>query len=187
MVALYATSALLVKTNRIYRIFSRAGESLQQPPLIDPKSQLFFTTLLVLVQVVISIVWLVIERPGVSYIYSDHITEVTCAAIPYTSVSVPLGYNFLLLIASSYYGFKSRKIPQNFNETKFINMTLFSILITWIGFIPTYFGTGQARLGSLFRMGSQIFAIIVSATITLVCLFFPKLYYMFSAFRKEGE
>ena len=180
-------SALLVKTNRIYRIFSRAGESLQQPPLIDPKSQLFFTTLLILVQVVISIVWLVIERPGVSYIYSDHITEVTCAAIPYTSVSVPLGYNFLLLIASSYYGFKSRKIPQNFNETKFINMTLFSILITWIGFIPTYFGTGQARLGSLFRMGSQIFAIIVSATITLVCLFFPKLYYMFSAFRKEGE
>ena len=180
-------SALLIKTNRIFRIFSRAGESIQKPALIHPKSQLFFTSMLVLVQVVISVVWLVVERPGVTYIYGDKITEVTCAASPYSSVIVPLGFNFVLLIASTVFAFLSRKIPQNFNETRFICMTLVTILITWTGFIPTYFGSGQAAQGSLYRMGSQVFAIIISATITLVFLFFPKLYYMFSAYRKERE
>lgn len=177
-------SALLVKTNRIHRIFNRPMNTVQQPPLISPQSQLFFTALLVLVQAVISAVWLVVERPGIAHVYDNRFTEVTCAATPYISLPVSLGYNFLLLIASTYYAFRTRKIPQNFNETKFINLTLYSVIIIWLAFIPAYFAT--ARLGSLFRTGSQVFAIVMSATTTLVCLFFPKLYFISSAYRKEG-
>lgn len=178
-------AALLVKTNRIHRIFNRAADSIQQPPLISPKSQLFFTALLVLVQVVISAVHLVLERPAVAYVYEDEVTQVTCAATPYISLITSLGYNILLLIASAYYAFRTRKIPQNFNEAKFINLTLYSIFVVWLAFIPTYFGT--AKLGNVFRMGSQVFAIIMSATATLGCLFFPKLYFMASAYHKEGK
>lgn len=44
-------SALLIKTNRISRIFQSARRSAKRPPLISPRSQIVMTLILILIQV----------------------------------------------------------------------------------------------------------------------------------------
>ena len=171
-------SALLVKTNRIHRIFNRPSSSNQTPPLISPESQLFFTALLVTVQVVVVAVWLVVEKPSIEYDYSEYITDLRCGESPHIGLSISLGYNFLLLMATLYFAFRTRKIPQNFNETKFINLTMYTLCILWLAFIPTYYAT--ANLGTIYQTGSLVLAIILNATVTLCILFVPKIYFIFT-------
>ena len=178
-------SALLVKTNRIHRIFNRPSGSIQTPPLISPQSQLFFTALLVGVQVVIAVVWLVVERPNIAYVYSDFTTELKCDESSVVGISVSLGYNLILLVISTYFAFRTRKIPQNFNEAKFINLTLYTLIIIWLAFLTTYFAT--ARLGTVYQTSSLVLAIALSATTTLCCLFMPKIYFLYSQARKESS
>ena len=176
-------SALLVKTNRIHRIFNRKTITLHPPPLISSRSQLAITAGFVLVQIAIAVIWLVVERPGIDFNFSDSVTEIKCNESPRIGLSVTLGYNLILLICSTYFAFRTRKIPQNFNEAKFINLTLYIICIVWLAFIPTYFTT--ASLGTTYQTSCQVFAITLSATTTLVCLFFSKLYVMISKMRKQ--
>ena len=178
-------SALLVKTNRIHRIFNRPSGSIQTPPLISPQSQIFFTALLVAVQVVIAVVWLVIERPNIAFVFSDFTTELKCGESSVVGISVSLGYNLILLVISTYFAFRTRKIPQNFNEAKFINLTLYTIIIIWLAFLTTFFAT--ARLGTVYQTSSLVLAIALSATTTLCCLFMPKIYFLYSQVRKDSS
>ena len=57
-------AALLTKTNRISRIFDSASTSAKRPAFISPKSQVVIATMLILVQVGTTVVWLVLEPPG---------------------------------------------------------------------------------------------------------------------------
>lgn len=177
-------SAVLVKANRIYRIFDRAKSSLQQPPLISPRSQLIFTFFLISVQAAVNIVWLTVEYPFVQVIYADFDGELICAGSPIAGFFVYLGFNLFLLLASCYYGCKSRKIPQTFNETKLINFMLLSTIMLWAGLTPAYFTTGVYG-GSTYQTIALILGIILGATIMFVILFISKMYYLISEKRKE--
>ena len=178
-------SALLVKTNRIHRIFNRKSLTLQAPPLINPQSQLFFTALVVAVQVLIAVIWLVVEQPNTIFLYDDFTTELLCSENPFIGLSVTLAYNLLLLLVTTYFAFRTRKVPQNFNEAKFINLTVYTLCVLWIAFIPTYFITTALRTS--FHTGSLVIAIILSATVTLCCLLVPKVYFLFSRKKKGSD
>lgn len=180
-------SALLVKTNRIHRIFNRSSEQLKtQPRFISPLSQVLITFSLIAVQIFIAILWLAIEHPSVTHTYTSRTTELKCGASSDIGLIVSLGYNLLLLILSTYFAFLARKIPENFNEAKFINVTLYTIIIIWLAFIPTYFAT--AKLGSVYQTSSLVIAIILTATTTLCCLFAPKVLLLMSqAVKKRAD
>ena len=178
-------SALLVKTNRVHRIFNRSSDTLQTPPLISPQSQLFFTALVVAVQVVIAVVWLVVERPSIAYVYNDFTTELVCGESPLVGLSVSLGYNLILLLSSTYYAFLTRKVDENFSEAKFISYTMYALCLIWLCFIPTYFAT--ASLGVIFQTVSLVVAIASSAFATLSILFVPKLYFLYREIRKDSS
>lgn len=53
-------------------------------------------------------------------------------------------YNMLLISVCTYYAIKTRKVPENFNEAKFIGFTMYTTCIIWLAFIPIYFGTGNS-------------------------------------------
>jgi metabotropic glutamate receptor 2/3 len=179
-------SALLVKTNRLHRIFNRSPEQLKtQPRFISPMSQVLITFSLIAVQIFIAVLWLAIEHPSVIYTYARKSTDIKCGASSDIGLIVSLGYNLLLLILSTYFAFLARKIPENFNEAKFINVTLYTIIIIWLAFIPTYFAT--AKLGSVYQTSSLVLAIILTATTTLGCLFAPKILLLISQLLKKGE
>lgn len=151
-------TTLLIKTNRIHRIINRPTGSIQAPPLISSQSQLFFTTLLVAIQILIAIVWFVFETPSTTYTYTKTSTELKCSYSPVIGLSIILGYNFLLILITLYFAFRTRKVPQNFNEAKFITFTMYALCILWLTFIPLYFAT--ARLGTVYQTGSLVLAVI---------------------------
>ncbi len=177
-------SALLVKTNRIYRIFSQASKASTKPPrFISPLSQVILAFMLIFVQVVIATIWLAVVPPSTSVIYRATSAELICSEKPVNYLIVSLIYNFILLMLSTVYAFLSRKVPANFNEAKYINITLYTLIIIWLAFIPIYATTLQ--FGAIYQTTSFIIAIILSAFTTLVCIFVPKLYLMASQLRKK--
>lgn len=63
--------ALLTKTNRISRIFDSAAKSAKRPKYISPRSQVMIAAILILVQVGITLLWMIMEPPGVRYTYPN--------------------------------------------------------------------------------------------------------------------
>ena len=173
-------SPLLMKTNRIYRVFHQAPRT---PRFAGPRSQVVFTCCLILVQVVIAIVWLVCERPSAVTIEGKETNERRCGENPYVGLPLSLIYNIFLLVLATFYAFLARDIPAKFNEGRVIAVTLYTICIIWIAFFPTYLAT--ARFGSVYQTVSLVFSVLLSASTTLACLFIPKVVLVFRQIVKE--
>lgn len=136
--------ALLTKTNRISRIFDSASKSAQRPGYISPKSQVVITCTLIAVQVLITLVWMIVEPPGTRHYYPDRRSVILKCKIQDMSFLFSQLYNMLLITICTVYAVKTRKIPENFNESKFIGFTMYTTCIIWLAFIPIYFGTGNS-------------------------------------------
>lgn len=83
-----------------------------------------------------------------------------------------LTYNILLVSISSYYGFLTRKLPENFNEASYIFVSVSTTLFVWLVLLPVYFTTEMAKYQSILLASTCL----LNSLITLVCLFLPKLY-----------
>ncbi|XP_077977726.1 metabotropic glutamate receptor 2-like [Glandiceps talaboti] len=165
---------LLTKTNRIYRIFDAGKKSTKRPQFISPRSQVVISLIMGLFQLIISATWLIYIPPEailVVPIPKEKNVELSCN-ITENEVIASLCYNVLLVLLCSYYAFKARKVPSNYNETRFISVSVYTTLVIWLAFIPTYFTTNR----SYFKVTFLSLAMIMNATVTLVCLYMPKIY-----------
>ena len=104
-------------------------------------------------------------------IITDEYVELLCK-FHLRDLMIPLGYNLLLLLLCAVFGFLTRKLPDNFNESWYIFISVTTTLFVWIAFFPTYimafYSYHKAALLSL--------ALILNSCVTLVCLFVPKVY-----------
>ena len=176
-------SSLLIKTNRIYRIFNQKSLNPTKPPhFTSPLSQVIMTLILIAVQVLFTIVWLAVDHPSATISYGTNSAVLKCGYSPIIYLVVSLGYNFALLIVSTSYAFRARKVPENFNETKYIGATLYTLCIIWISLFSVYFGT--IKFGTIFQATSLMIAIVLSATTTLLCIFMPKVFRLFSSLKE---
>ncbi|XP_014609016.1 PREDICTED: metabotropic glutamate receptor [Polistes canadensis] len=165
--------ALLTKTNRIARIFDAASRSAVRPRYISPTSQVCIAAALIAFQIVLTLIWMVVEPPGTRYYYPDRKQVILKCNIQDMSFLFSQLYNAILILVSTVYAVKTRKIPENFNESKFIGFTMYTTCIIWLGFVPIYFGTGNAHETQITTL---CVAISLSASVTLVCLYAPKVY-----------
>ncbi|XP_067129619.1 metabotropic glutamate receptor [Centruroides vittatus] len=167
--------ALLTKTNRIARIFDSARKSARRPNYITPKSQVIITLVLISVQVSATIIWFFIEPPGTRQVSpNDRRDEVILKCkIEDSSFLVSLLYNMVLITTCTIYAVITRKIPENFNESKFIGFTMYTTCIIWLAFVPIYFGTGNSFE---IQITTLCVSISLSAYVALFCLFSPKIY-----------
>ncbi len=85
---------------------------------------------------------------------------------------IPLGFNLILILLCSYFGFRTRTLPDNFNESKFIFFSVISTTFLWVMFLPTYFTTFYAIYKTILLASS----LVINARITLVSLFVPKVF-----------
>ncbi|XP_053297424.1 glutamate receptor, metabotropic 5a [Pleuronectes platessa] len=166
-------SALVTKTNRIARILAGSKKKIctKKPRFMSACAQLVIAFLLILLQLGIIVTLLVIEPPQVIFDYPS-IREVHLICnLTTIGVVAPLGYNGLLILSCTFYAFKTRNVPANFNEAKYIAFTMYTTCIIWLAFVPIYFGSN-------YKIITMCFSVSLSATVALCCMFVPKVYIM---------
>lgn len=118
--------------------------------------------------------WYIFEPPGVRADSPEGKRDevILKCRVKSRSFILSLVYNMILITTCTIYAVKTRKIPENFNESKFIGFTSYSSLICWISFIVVFLGTENSYEVSYIVYNSMFaLARVGGCACLFVCLF----------------
>ncbi|KAK7132936.1 hypothetical protein R3I94_014981 [Phoxinus phoxinus] len=168
-------SALVTKTNRIARILAGSKKKIctKKPRFMSAWAQLVIAFMLISLQLAVEVTLIVLEPPEPVKSYPSIREVFLICNTSNVGVVAPLGYNGLLIMSCTYYAFKTRNVPANFNEAKYIAFTMYTTCIIWLAFVPIYFGSN-------YKIITTSFSVSLSVTVALGCMFTPKMYIIIS-------
>ncbi|XP_014670624.1 PREDICTED: metabotropic glutamate receptor 1-like [Priapulus caudatus] len=170
--------ALVTKTNRIARILAGSKKKImtRKPRFMSATAQMLITLVIVVAEIAILVTMLILEQPDSTLRYPGARRVTLVCNTSTLGVMAPLGFDFFLVAMCTLYAVKTRNVPSNFNEAKFIGFTMYTTCIIWLAFVPIYFGSDM-------KVITMCLCISLSATVALLLLFAPKVYIM--VFRPE--
>lgn len=130
------------------------------------------------VQVIICTLWLILCSPYKDKVPQPKSNLMECNEGSDVAFGVMLGYIVLLALVCFTFAYKGRKLPQKYNDAKFITFGMLIYLMAWVIFIPVHLTTSGKYVPAV-----EMVVILISNYGILSCHFLPKCYVIL--FKKE--
>eukprot|EP00112_Aurelia_sp_Birch-Aquarium-sp1_P025405 Seg842.1 transcript_id=Seg842.1/GoldUCD/mRNA.D3Y31 product="Metabotropic glutamate receptor 4" protein_id=Seg842.1/GoldUCD/D3Y31 len=169
---------LVLKTNRIYRIFKSTRTLASVPQFVSPTSQILICFGLLALQTLMYVMWVVGDPPIIKHIeveQSGTMVADICGDNVFT-LCVNIIPCCTMLAISTVYAFKSRKFHKNVNEVSNISVTMYVSCALWALLIPLLFWVkvqSKNPFGEIFVIAN--FSNVIGL-VFLLGLFGPKVY-----------
>ena len=163
--------ASVFEVDKVAQLFTPCYKTLTRQGIFLSGMNLAFICLLAL--------WIFLDPPRRNkVIRTDEYIFLVCKPFD-TNVGLALfiavcAYTLIVAFLCTYYAFKARGIPENFNETKYIGFSMYILLLSSLAYYPVLFAF------------ESWYVTIVSCTTTLVtsfgmlgCMFGPRIYILF--------
>ncbi|XP_029435583.1 extracellular calcium-sensing receptor-like [Rhinatrema bivittatum] len=166
-------SCVLAKTIMVVIAFNATKPNSNLRGWVGPQVPIVTVSACTFIQVFICIIWLLIcpPFPERNMKLKTGIIIWQCNECSDIAFWCMLGYMGLLACVSFLVAFLARKLPDSFNEAKWITFSMLVFLSVWLSFIPGYLSTQGKN-----TVAVEIFGIISSSAGILVCIFLPKCY-----------